>query len=849
MKNNYITIAIIILACISSVNSEEELLSLTWKYDVAGSASHVHLFKVDEYGNMGVVTGASIYTTAGAAGWFTALDSEGNYLWEKKGFLSINSMAVTDLDLNGRNELIAGISQYIYSMNDKGSTIWKVATGPQNTINDIVIADINDDGFDEVIAGGESLHYPNIYVVDRNGKIVWKVRAPEGVNSIAVGDINNNGNLEVVSGTVGKYGVYYKASYVNVYDKNGKAMWDQRTARGISKVYLADLDGDNYLEIFLGSLHNLWVMDYKGNDVLHFETKGYIWDILVDDIDSDGNNEIILGSNDLYVLSQSGSLKWTNSAGSETIYDLELIDIDADGNNEILAASDGLYLVDYNGDTKWEYSTDKAVKSIYIGDLDGDSFNDIIAGSLDKNIYVFTTTMYQKRKEAERYHSKAKNYYAAGNLEEALENARKAKEYFRELEDDAMVDDINKLISNIQSSSEQLVQDDALAYSYYNRSRTFYIQGVYMNASYWAEKAIYKYSEVLHNDSMTTKSEEIYNNSQKFIINEAEDYLNKLKADYRESDYDNALLNAEYSYDRYVWLEDRNKTIEVLEYTADVYYAFAEEQRSSGDFFNASISAQKALFIYKCIDGSHPEYPPKCFPDDAPVIDIIFLVDEIRNLSYDGSPYINESLKLKSLILLISENKTGSMFDNINLGDFGNPFGPVIGFFSYLINLISWNFMNILVIGALVFIIVLLLLLLSMVTGRDVLYPIKSRIKFKIKLPRRGKSKPVFEGGYTPEYEPRGEREYEPRHEPRFEPVTKPTYEPRGDVEEKTFDESKIGFRRRPKYEPFEEEYESFDEKPDALESGEVEKIRKDARKGVGATLKSLKELDDLEEV
>jgi len=797
MKKNILFIILLLLS-IPYVSSTEEYLSLEWKYDATASASHVDFLTLDKEGTQAVVSGVSLYTTAGVAGWLTAVEADGDPLWQKKGFLAFSSMRVTDIDKDGKDEIIAGVSHYVHCFDTDGNVKWKVATGAKNVITSIELADINKDGYDEVIAAGESMHLPNIYVIGKTGKIIWNARAQEGVNSIAVGDIDGDGKLNVVSGTVGRHGVFYKSSFIRVFDNNGKTVWDKRIDKGTAKIALGDVTGDGKLEILLGSLHNLWVFDYQSNKIFSYETKGYIRDIIVADIDLDGRNEVILGSNDLYVLDSKGKLKWTNSAGKEAINDMELMDIDSDGYPEILIGSDGAYIVDHNGDMVWEYATEKAVKSVAVGDLNGDTFIEVVAGSLDNFIYLFTSNRYKLTTEAEKYHSAAKNNYASGNTEAAIENARKAKDYFIQLNASDRVSDMDQLITLIKSTATQAEDDENLAYTYYNKSRSFYITGEYMNASYWARKASYKYEEI-DNESMKNKSDELIANSQKYLKQKADEYFEKASSNLRSSNYDLALENSKNASKIVIWLENRNKTITILELTADIYTQMAEEQRSSGEFEKASSSIQNALFIYKCIDGAHPTYPPECFPSDIEPKDISILIEEIGNISYNDSVYMNESIHLRSIVYLISENNTGDL-----IGDFGDIFSifnPISDFFGYLANLISWNFTVIMIIVALIIIILLLYVLLSVIQGKKLQIPtikeirnplpIISSILSGIRKPKTKTIKPDYRSYYKPDTEP---------------------------VKvEKKVEENEL----------------------------EVEKIRKDGTRSVGVTLTSLQKLGD----
>jgi len=145
---------------------------------------------------------------------------------------------------------------------------------------------------------------------------------------------------------------------------------------------------------------------------------------------------------------------------------------------------------------------------------------------------------------------------------------------------------------------------------------------------------------------------------------------------------------------------------------------------------------------------------------------------------------MNEYLYLKSIIIAISENNTGSFIGDVvmnmkkSMRGFVNNISQPVG---YIINLIKWNSKIILVVIALTIVIFLLIIFLFMV--------IKTRRE------------------PTEELE---EEIYEEEHEGKF----------MDDIEKEIIEE---------------EIYE------EVQEEDEVEKIRKDKTRGIGVTLKSLR--------
>jgi uncharacterized repeat protein (TIGR01451 family) len=169
------------------------------------------------------------------------------------------------------------------------------------------VADLDDDGVAEVIAGADTVFLLNgedgtvQRSIDTQGSRVWP--------GIVVADLDADGDLEIVTAQGG--------GYLNVLDHTGDVVWWRRPEglaselRGLS-VY--DLDGDNTLEIIVtaavSSRVNTWVYEHNGvvragwpqlgND------SGYAWGVFNDnaaigDLDKDGIAEIVVPSDVHYI--------------------------------------------------------------------------------------------------------------------------------------------------------------------------------------------------------------------------------------------------------------------------------------------------------------------------------------------------------------------------------------------------------------------------------------------------------------------------------------------------------------------------------------------------------------------
>ena len=171
---------------------------------------------VDGDGDMEVV--------AGAAGKIWCLDADGNDIWNAS-YTVLTSIAIADVDGDGGLEIIFSASgKKIVALNADGSLQWtgSPAPGQDCQVSLAVTNDLNDDGKPDVAAGSRD---KKIYAYSgANGAQLWSYGPTVGrVFGIAVADINGDGYDEVVATATKGDGV---ESYVYVLNgANGALLW------------------------------------------------------------------------------------------------------------------------------------------------------------------------------------------------------------------------------------------------------------------------------------------------------------------------------------------------------------------------------------------------------------------------------------------------------------------------------------------------------------------------------------------------------------------------------------------------------------------------------------------------
>lgn len=169
-----------------------------------------------------------------------------------------------------------------------------------------------------------------------------------------------------------------------------------------SSPLLYDINGDSKLDVIFGSWDkSVYALTHSGNFIWKFTTNGQINSSPVaGDIDKDGFPEIIIGSgrdydpaddSSLYIIDWMGSLKGKYKTGGAIVSSPAIGDINGDTYDEIIFGSRDhkLYVLNYIGDTVWTFTAGHEIwSSPALGDLDGDSLPDIVFGCWDNYIYA-----------------------------------------------------------------------------------------------------------------------------------------------------------------------------------------------------------------------------------------------------------------------------------------------------------------------------------------------------------------------------------------------------------------------------------------------------------------------------
>jgi len=333
-----------------------------------------------------------------------------------------SSPAVEDVDGDGSLDIVVGSDDdHLYAWDDGGNLLKGF---PKLTSNDIASSpttgDLDGDGSIEVVVGSKDR---GIYAWHSDGSYVcgFPIITSEAVwSSPAIADLDGDGDLEVVISSeelgpdiiamlVGAYtGKVYVADFLGSTlpgfpaDLTSPAFPDLTgSGVGYSSPVLADLNDDGILEIIMGAVDGVHVLNAKGEELMNFprKTSGSLEDsfMAVGDLDGDGSLEIVAGGPDgrMYVWQDDGfDYPGFPIQTGGYVKHIALGDIDGDGEQEIVGGSrdnrvhawklDGTEAAGFPKVTLGDVDTTPA-----LDDIEGDGSLEMVAGSNDARIYIW----------------------------------------------------------------------------------------------------------------------------------------------------------------------------------------------------------------------------------------------------------------------------------------------------------------------------------------------------------------------------------------------------------------------------------------------------------------------------
>ncbi len=238
-------------------------------------------------------------------------------------------------------------------------------------INDIILADLNGDGKDEIfIASGANA----IHCLDNSGELLWSFVTNSWVYSIDK-IIFNDGELGLVAGT--------QDGRLYLLNSDGKLLNTFNLSARINSIISADVNSDGRMELIIGAdTQNIHLLDLQGNEIWTYATNGRVRNIQWIEATKDVDSMILASSYDnrIYALSKDGRLLWSYEGEDHIRNSSYLMD-------KILAASEdkSLYVLNRYGTLEFRYLAEHRIYTVKTLKEQ----NAIIVALEDKSLHYF----------------------------------------------------------------------------------------------------------------------------------------------------------------------------------------------------------------------------------------------------------------------------------------------------------------------------------------------------------------------------------------------------------------------------------------------------------------------------
>ncbi len=337
---------------------------LLWKYATKGWVRSV--FPIDIDGDKHV----EILAASGDKHIYI-LDHRGKLKNKLPTNSKVHALYAADLDNDGIVEILVGSdAKDLYAMTPDGTVKWMFK--PKNRIHSINAVDLNKDGYSEIVAGSEDEH---IYILDHEGNLLWKYFLGQRVFSLYTIDLDRDGIQEVLAGaednTVSVLAVELQGGLLAKIKEVYASLGSPHSSTLNFSVTERDLLHDLIDEPEVGEQHIFMTVEKALSLEDHFASLEAL----------------------LHLKHQRTQVLWLR----DDLGHVRIVAIDKNAQKPekdlVIGTDEGEVIVlTAEGETRWSYPTGARIRSLDIGDIDGDGEAELLVGSVNGYVYALSSS-------------------------------------------------------------------------------------------------------------------------------------------------------------------------------------------------------------------------------------------------------------------------------------------------------------------------------------------------------------------------------------------------------------------------------------------------------------------------